>query len=176
MLKKTFLLISMLLILSGCSQKTSQVLRTDMEDLVATPYPEAQFQNQYQVWAYVVGVYDGDTVDLLFQSGVNNWQIWSTRLLDIDAPEVRGKEKELGFITRDWLADQVLGKWILVKMPGRNLDKYGRLLVTLFSPNYNDLELSVNLNQKMIDLGLVEPYDKAKALEKSGWTPDKEDP
>ncbi len=175
MLKRLFLFIA-ILILSGCNPKTFEVLRTDMEDLVATPFPEDQFQNQYQVWAYVVGVYDGDTVDLLFQSGVNNWQVWSTRLLDIDAPEVRGKEKELGFITRDWLADQILGKWILVQMPEYNLDKYGRLLVTLFKPNFDDLELSLNLNQKMIDLGLVEPYDKIKVLEQSGWPPDQEDP
>lgn len=137
---------------------------TDLDDIIKAEQPKEQFQNQYLVWCYVVSVHDGDTVEILFESGVNNWQIWSTRLLHIDAPEVRGKEKEIGFITRDWLADQVLGKWILAEMPKYNLDKFGRLLVELYQPNVKDFEMSVNLNQKMLELGLVKPYTLSQIL------------
>jgi len=121
--------------------------------------PEVSFQNQWRSWAYVISVYDGDTVTILFDSGVNTFQIWKTRLIGIDAPEVRGKEKELGLVTKNWLADRILNTWILVDVqPGAKLDKFGRLLVTLNQPTEN-IEAPLNLNLEMIRLGLAKKYN-----------------
>ena len=134
-------------------------MKANLDEFVQkNPFP--QFTNQYRVWAYIVQVYDGDSITILFESGVNNWQLWKTRLLDIDAPEVRGKEKPLGIATRNWLADKILAEWIPIDMPNYNLDKYGRLLITPYEvPDPEQPDSVINLSQEMIRLGLVKPYN-----------------
>lgn len=159
------LAVLLLMALTSCSKKITPTPHQVGIEQFVPEQPERLFQNQYRSWAYVVSVYDGDTVTLLFQSGVNNWQLWKTRLLGIDAPEVRGKEKELGLATRNWLADKILGKWILVDTPEWDLDKYGRLLVNLHLPLEENIETPLNLNQEMIRLGLVKIYGKAQKEE-----------
>lgn len=147
------------ILLTSCGPKITGPLTADMTELIPEP-PTTIFHNQHRHWAYVTSVYDGDTVTLLFESGVNSWQVWRTRLIGIDAPEVRGREKELGIVTRNWLSDKILGQWILFDTQGWDLDKYGRLLVTLQLPSETNIEQPLNLNQEMIRLGLVQVYAK----------------
>ena len=63
--------------------------------------------------AYVRKVYDGDTVtvdiDLGFDIILHKQKI---RLLRINAPEVRGIERELGLKSRDALREKVCNKLI----------------------------------------------------------------
>jgi micrococcal nuclease len=48
------------------------------------------------------GVYDGDTIYLDIDLGMFTWKnAQPIRLLDVSAPEVRGEEKEQGFVVRD---------------------------------------------------------------------------
>lgn len=66
--------------------------------------------------AKIVKVYDGDTVtadvDLGFHAWVHGEKL---RLRRINTPEVRGKERPQGLISRDWLRERVLGKEVLIR-------------------------------------------------------------
>lgn len=117
--------------------------------------PDVEYPNQHKHWAYCLDVYDGDSVTLWIENGFNNFQLWKTRLLDIDAPEVRGSERELGLISKKWLADEILGKYIVIEAPDGKLDKYGRLLIRIYKDN---LDFSQSINLKMVDLGLADIY------------------
>ena len=92
----------------------------------------------YTYQANITGVYDGDTITADIDLGFNTWRKEKLRLARIDAPEVRGKEKVQGKVSRDWLREQVLGKKILIqtmknkKGVGDQQGKYGRYLVELY--------------------------------------------
>lgn len=161
MLKRLSFIFILILSLASCKTVKNHIpLQANFEEFTGEA-PELYFQNQFRAWAYVVSVYDGDSVTILFSTGVNSYQIWKTRLSDIDAPEIRGKERELGLATKKWLAGQVLNRWILVDFEkGHQLDKYGRLLVTLQLPNKENIEAPLNLNQEMVRLGLAKEYLK----------------
>ena len=73
------------------------------------------------------------------------------RLLGIDTPEVRGKEREQGLISRDALRKKIGSKWIIVKTQQDKKGKYGRWLGTIFI----DKE---NVNEWLIKEGLAEVY------------------
>lgn len=83
----------------------------------------------YEYRAYVRKVYDGDTItvdiDLGFDVVMQGQKI---RLLRINAPEVRGKERELGLKSRDALRQKIGGKWIRLKTQQDKKGKYGRWL------------------------------------------------
>jgi len=69
--------------------------------------------------AYVVGVTDGDTIDLKIDRGVNDTSIWRVRLACrgggwFDAPESRGAEKGEGVLWQEELALIALEKPVLV--------------------------------------------------------------
>lgn len=118
--------------------------------------PGVKFQNQDKRWAYCLSVYDGDTVTLWIENGFNVFQLWKCRLYGIDAPEVTGSEKPMGLITKAWLSDEILNKYILIDVYGGKTDKYGRLLVTIYKND--DYFFTTPLNVKMIELGLVKEY------------------
>lgn len=83
----------------------------------------------YEYRAYVRKVYDGDTVtvdiDLGFDIVLKNQKI---RLLRINAPEVRGKQRPDGLKSRDALREKISNKWIKVKTEKDKKGKYGRWL------------------------------------------------
>jgi micrococcal nuclease len=102
--------------------------------------------------AYVTGVYDGDTItvniDLGFNTVINGMKI---RLADIDTPELRGDERERGLISRDWLREKVLNKWINVNTVKDSKGKYGRYIAHI----YIDGE---NINETLLAEGLADKY------------------
>jgi micrococcal nuclease len=64
------------------------------------------------------------------------------RLIGINAPEVRGIEREQGIIARDWLREKLPeGKSLVIQTAKDRKGKYGRWLATLFldGVNINDL-------------------------------------
>jgi micrococcal nuclease len=83
----------------------------------------------YEYRAYVRRVYDGDTVtvdiDLGFDIVIKNQKI---RLLRINAPEVRGKQRPEGLKSRDALRGKISNKWVKVKTEKDKKGKYGRWL------------------------------------------------
>lgn len=108
----------------------------------------------YHYKAKVVSVYDGDTIrveiDLGFGlkwCGIDGKGV-SIRLADIDAPEVRGKERESGLITRDFLRNLILGKVVTLKTIKDTSEKYGRYLGIILLDN-------LNINEHLVTEGLV---------------------
>lgn len=87
--------------------------------------------NNTTVQAKIVSVYDGDTVKAIFPLNGVMYR-WNCRLGGVDTPELRTKsqiEKDHGYHVRDKLRDIILNKVVSLKCG--DLDKYGRLLVTI---------------------------------------------
>ena len=108
----------------------------------------------YEYKALVTKVYDGDTITVDIELGFGVFlHKQSLRLAYINTPEVRGEEKEQGYISRDRVRELILGKEIVVKTQKDSKGKYGRWIAEVF---YNDLEMS--LNEQLINEGLAERY------------------
>lgn len=86
----------------------------------------------YKYNAQVVSVYDGDsiTVDIDLGFGIiyKNQKI---RLADINAPEIRGEEREAGLISRDALRKKILFKNVILLTQKDRKGKYGRYIGTI---------------------------------------------
>jgi micrococcal nuclease len=113
-----------------------------------TPY--FTFKGQSHI-CKCVKVYDGDTITVVFDTGIINNDIGPyykhrIRLLGIDTPELRTKnleEKKMGIAVRDFVRSKVLNK--IIRIDCGEFDKYGRLLATVFVGNENINELLVNM-------------------------------
>ncbi|MBI1937918.1 MAG: thermonuclease family protein [Ignavibacteriales bacterium] len=83
----------------------------------------------YHYKAHVTDVYDGDTctvdIDLGLHLTVKGEKI---RLHRINAPELKGNDKQNGIKARDFLREQILGKDIWLETIKDKLEKYGRYL------------------------------------------------
>ena len=117
-------------------------------------YMELNYLYHYK--AKVIDVYDGDTVRLEVQlgfgltwRGVDNKGL-KIRLFGINTPEVRGKERPEGLISRDRLREQILGKHITLKTIRDKTGKYGRYLGVLIK------EDGTNMNEWLVSEGLAE--------------------
>ncbi len=117
------------------------------------------------LWEYraqVVSVYDGDTVRADIDLGFGIWRRDEPlRLLGINAPEVRGAERDAGLRSRDALRDRVLGRvvWLRTVKPRADLfpaqdmrDKYGRYLATIWNE-------AGDVNAWMIEAGFAPRYE-----------------
>ena len=101
-------------------------------------------------------VYDGDTIlDLVLDLGFGVRIEIKTRLLGINAPEVRGPEKKKGLETKLLLGHAMdkafLRKSLRVESHNKS-GKFGRWLVTVWDGD-------VNLNKLMVENGLAEFKD-----------------
>ncbi len=99
----------------------------------------------YYYHAKVVDVYDGDTVrtdiDLGLSVWVNNEKL---RLARINAPELRGEEREAGLAARDFLRSQILDKNILLETLKDQKGKYGRYLAEIWIKDTTGNHTNVN--------------------------------
>jgi micrococcal nuclease len=106
----------------------------------------------YEYRAYVRKVYDGDTItvdiDLGFGVMLHGQKI---RLLRINAPEVRGKDRELGLKSRNALREKIASKWIKIKTQKDKKGKDGRWLgeIWLGDACINEWLLTEGLAQKL---------------------------
>lgn len=103
----------------------------------------------------VTKVYDGDTIYGHIDQGLNVFQKEQKfRLFGINTPEVRGKERPQGLISRDWLREEIQGKTVIIKThKARGKEKkgkFGRWLAEVFDP-----ETGENLNLKLVTEGLA---------------------
>lgn len=112
--------------------------------------------------ATVLGVVDGDTVDLMIDLGFNIHHKIRVRLFGVNTPESRTKdlaEKALGLkaksFTKDWLDRH---KWVFVNtIPDKN-DKYGRVLARIYSSDQVDDPKTACLNTDIIQAGYAREY------------------
>lgn len=112
--------------------------------------------------ATVLGVVDGDTIDLMIDLGFNIHHKIRVRLYGVNTPESRTSNKEekaLGLkakdFTKDWLTSH---RWVYVNtIPDKN-DKYGRILAKIYSSE-NLLDPSTAcLNKDIVESGLAREY------------------
>jgi len=98
----------------------------------------------YTYNALITEVYDGDTVTAVIDLGLKISVTEKLRLLDIDAPELRGSSREDGVKARDYLRRLILGKEVVISTVKDKKGKYGRYLATI------SLE-GMNVNQHLVD-------------------------
>lgn len=104
-------------------------------------------------WRYTYGatvdrVIDGDTVVLLVDLGFHIQAKETFRLHGLNAPEVRGAEREEGLRSEAWLIGQLSGLTHIQTLKDK-MGKYGRYLVELFDGDGS-------INQRMIAEGFAE--------------------
>ena len=107
----------------------------------------------YEYNAEVTKVYDGDTITVDFDLGFGIiLRKQKIRLLGINAPEVRGEQREDGLKTRDELRKRILGKKVVIKTSKDKKGKYGRWLGEVFIKDEN-------INQWLLNEGLAAEYN-----------------
>ena len=107
----------------------------------------------YQYRAIITDVYDGDTVTADIDLGFDIWRRNERlRLYGIDAPEVRGQERQKGLLARDALRERLVGKEVTICTIKDKTGKYGRYLVRIF-------ERGRLINLWLVRVGHAEPYE-----------------
>ncbi len=104
----------------------------------------------------VVRVIDADTIQVVFYLGFHLKLNATCRLYGINAPEVRGPEKEKGKEATEFLKKLIEGKtlWCRTrKNPKKQQGKYGRWLVDLFIDNRGCDDHGMNVNRELIRRG-----------------------
>lgn len=106
----------------------------------------------YEYRAIVRSVYDGDTVTVDIDLGLNAWlHGQKIRLYGINAPEIRGDQRAAGIMSRDWLREQILGKVVTIKTYKDQTEKYGRWLADIW---LDGQKLSINDQMLYKDLAI----------------------
>jgi micrococcal nuclease len=106
----------------------------------------------YEYKAKVIKVYDGDTITANVDLGFKISFTEKFRLVGINAPEIRGEERELGLISRDALRGLILDKEIIICTYKDKKGKYGRYL--------GDIKIEVDgeiifVNDWLVEQGLA---------------------
>lgn len=122
--------------------------------------PHVQIEDDFE--AEVTKVHDGDTVTL--RTNFRDFD-FPLRFLDIDAPELSVG----GALTRDWLANRVLGKRVTVLIDRENrVGRYGRLLGRILHGGSDvgeeELRLGLASTFAMRREGQLVPLDKIFSL------------
>lgn len=121
------------------------------------------------VYSKIVRVYDGDTVHITFfmynMNGKKCLYRWKCRLYGIDTPEIRTKnkeEKKQGLFVRDYLQKLLLNKCVYIRC--YHFDKYGRLLIKIYTDRLNKDDWTINgihydnVNDWLIDKHYAKRY------------------
>ncbi|MCA9935493.1 MAG: thermonuclease family protein [Ardenticatenaceae bacterium] len=111
--------------------------------------------NLYTYKAIVQSVYDGDTCTVDIDLGLRTWvHDEKLRLARINAPEVRGEEREAGLRSRDFLRSKIDGQKIVVETIKDQKGKYGRYLAEIWLEDGDDTW--VNVNDLLVQEGFAE--------------------
>lgn len=111
--------------------------------------------NLYLYKARIVSVYDGDTCRADIDLGLNIWiKNEKLRLLRINAPEMRGSEKEEGRKARDFLRSLIDGREVILQTQKDKKGKYGRYLAEIWVQDEQDTW--INVNDRMVETGCAE--------------------
>jgi len=105
----------------------------------------------YHYCAYVESVYDGDTCTVKIDLGLHTWLAGEKiRLARIDAPELRGSERERGLQSRDYLRGLIDGQKILLQTVKDRRGKYGRYLGEIWLEEGGQW---INVNDRLVEKG-----------------------
>ena len=114
----------------------------------------------YEYKGKITRVVDGDTVDCTLNLGFNIHHSCRVRLLGIDTPESRTRDREekaRGLLSKQALKDLLTDKDFVIKTHKKNAKgKFGRVLGEIWIEEKN-------INKEMIELGYaVEYYGQSK--------------
>jgi micrococcal nuclease len=102
--------------------------------------------------AVIESVYDGDTCTVDIDLGLSTWiRGEKIRLYRINAPELRGAEREAGLQARDFLRGQIEGKKVLIQTIKDRKEKFGRYLAEIWLEA--DDGSRVNINDLLVQQG-----------------------
>ena len=103
--------------------------------------------------ATIIRVIDGDTVVADVDLGFRTFTRQTLRLYGINAPEIRGFEKQAGIAATEYLKNQLSHEPITVRTIRDRQGKFGRYLAVLFNSR------GTNINREMISDGHAVPYE-----------------
>lgn len=107
-------------------------------------------EDQYVRKATVLGVVDGDTLDVSLDLGFDIGYKLRVRLYGIDTPE-RGKPGAAEATA--WLKDKLpVGKQVTLQTVKDKKEKYGRYLATVLSDS------NISINDQLVAAHLAVPY------------------
>lgn len=115
------------------------------------------------MWEYkvreITKVVDGDTVDAIVDLGFYTYVEARFRLWGIDAPEVRGEEREEGLLSKrhveDWLAEAITKDLRVRSRKEVGRDKYGRWVGDFYWMDKQLYEKS--LSDELVEKGFASP-------------------
>ena len=110
----------------------------------------------YEQNAKIISIYDGDTVTAEVDLGFNVTITEKFRLVRINAPEVRGEEREDGLKSRDRLRELILNKNVIIKTLKDRKGKYGRYLAEIY---IHEDDKTTNVNDWLVTENLAEYKD-----------------
>ena len=114
----------------------------------------------------VLAVTDGDTIKMIIDLGFDVHRAEDVRMLGYNAAEIHSAdpdERECSIIAKRLLVEFACDiQGAVVQTVKGGTDLYGRLLATVWAAG-------VNVNQKMLDSGIVVPYDGKGARPKTAW-------
>lgn len=136
--------------------------------------PKFSLKNDVYI-AKCVKCYDADSIHVVIFFH-DKLQRFVCRLAEIDAFEISSKnllEKEHATKARDFLSELILNKLILIKCD--DFDKYGRLLVYVYSYNpcqekLDDFIFENSINNILVDKKLAYKYDGGTKKDFTTWS------
>ena len=113
---------------------------------------------KYYYAVEILRVVDGDTVDVRIDLGFDVWHKCRVRLMGINAPESRTRDKEekkRGLAAKEWLSKEIYDAVDPIELKSHGKGKFGRILGELFINN-------ININELMVNSGHAVKYDGGK--------------
>lgn len=103
----------------------------------------------------IIKIYDADTITVVVDLGFGVYKEETFRFALINAPELRGEERDAGILARDWLREKMYiavfdGVGVTLKSIKDTKEKYGRYLVEVFIDGEER-----SLNQQLVDNGFA---------------------
>ena len=112
----------------------------------------------YVYRAHVTDVYDGDTCTVDIDLGLHTWiHEEKIRLSRINAPELKGSERDRGLIARDFLRDIILDKDITLQTIKDTKGKYGRYIGEIWIEDEHGEFF--NVNDHLVETGHAVYYE-----------------
>lgn len=107
----------------------------------------------YHYKAIVTSVYDGDTCTVDIDLGLHTWIKGETlRLLRINAPELKGSEREKGLQSRDFLREQIIAQEVMIQTFKDEKEKYGRYLAEIWLQKDGE---DLNINDLLVEKDML---------------------
>ena len=118
----------------------------------------------YWYKAKILSVYDGDSIHAEVDLGMNiAQQDLMLRIKGIDAPEIRGEEREEGLKAEERLRELIGGELVVIRTYKDSTGKYGRYICEVFVPesgrridDYDHVEEMVNVGDQLVEEGFAE--------------------